>query len=373
MNSTFLGTAIASFFVMALVSGANAAAAEAIELKVTDKGCEPASISVPAGKSVFSINNRSARTMEWEVLDGVMVVAERENIIPGFVTPVSAKLTAGKYVMTCGLKSNPKGELLVLASTTAATGPVNPNDLVAPLAEYKVFVLKEVEAFAAETKKFTDAVKAGNLEEAQKLYAPARHHYELIEPIAELFSDLDGKIDVRPDDFEKKEDDPQFTGYHRLEKALFADKSTKGMEALADGLNNNVTELLKRIGELAVPPGVMVGGAASLIEEVAAHKITGEEDRYSGTDLWDFNANVTGSKKIFSLMKPLLADRNPDIVGRIDKNFTTVETTLAKYQKEDGGFENYSKLTPEDRTAMKGPITILAEDLSQLRGVLGLD
>ena len=373
MNSTFLGTAIASFFVLALVTQANAAAAEAIELKVTDKGCEPASISVPAGKSVFTINNKSTRTMEWEVLDGVMVVAERENIIPGFVVPVSAKLNPGTYAMTCGLRSNPKGELLVLASATATTGPINPNDLIAPLAEYKVFVLKSVDAFVVETIKFADAVKAGKLEEAQKLYAPARQHWELIEPIAELFPDLDGKIDVRPDDFEKKELDPLFIGYHRIEKALFADKTTVGMEALADGLKVDVLDLQKRVSELAISPSVMVGGAAGLIEEVAATKITGEEERYSRTDLWDFQSNITGSKKIFSLMRPLLTERSPEIVGRVEKNFATVETILGKYRRESGGFESYEKLTADDRTAMKGPITILAEDLSQMRGVLGLD
>ncbi len=44
----------------------------------------------------------------------------------------------------------------------------------------------------------------------------------------------------------------------------------------------------------------------------------------------------------------------------------------AKYRTKDG-FETYDKLTDADRNALKGPITTLAEDLSLLRGVLGLD
>ena len=40
-------------------------------------------------------------------------------------------------------------------------------DLVGPIAEYKVYVKKEVDVLVAETKKFTDAVKAGKLAEAQ--------------------------------------------------------------------------------------------------------------------------------------------------------------------------------------------------------------
>ena len=92
-----------------------------------------------------------------------------------------------------------------------------------------------------------DAVKAGDIEKAKALYAPTRQHYERIEPIAELFSDLDGSIDAREDDYEQKAADPKFTGFHRLEKALFGDNSTKGMDKYAGQLNTNVLELQKRI------------------------------------------------------------------------------------------------------------------------------
>ncbi len=116
----------------------------------------------------------------------------------------------------------------------------------------------------------------------------------------------------------------------------------------------------------------MVGGAAGLIEEVAASKISGEEDRYSHTDLWDFQANVEGSQKIVDLLRPQLQKANPELLAKVDANFKKVDTILAKYRTKDG-FENYDKLTDADRNALKGPITALAEDLAQLRGVLGLD
>lgn len=60
----------------------------------------------------------------------------------------------------------------------------------------------------------------------------------------------------------------------------------------------------------------MVGGAAGLIEEVAASKISGEEDRYSHTDLWDFRANVEGSQKIVDLLRPQLQKSQPGTVGK---------------------------------------------------------
>ncbi len=224
----------------------------------------------------------------------------------------------------------------------------------------------------AGTKAFTDAVKAGDIEKAKSLYAPTRQHYERIEPIAELFSDLDGSIDAREDDYEQKAADPKFTGFHRLEKALFGDNSTSGMEKYAEQLNSDVLELQKRISELAFPPSKVVGGAAGLIEEVAASKISGEEDRYSHTDLWDFQANVDGAQKIVDLLRPQLQKENGELLAKVDANFKKVDAILAKYRTKDG-FETYDKLTDADRNALKGPITTLAEDLSLLRGVLGLD
>ncbi len=352
----------------------NALAADIPQVKVTvnDKQCEPMQLTLPAGKTQFVVHNTSQKNLEWEILKGVMVVEERENIAPGFTQKMTANLEPGEYDMTCGLLSNPKGKLVVTAAGAVADGKPNVMDLVGPIAEYKVYVTKEVEGLVKQTKLFTDAIKAGDVAQARKLYAPTRQHYERIEPIAELFSDLDGSIDAREDDYEKKAEDPKFTGFHRLEKALFADNTTKGMNEYALGLYKDTLELQKRIGELTFPPSKVVGGAAGLIEEVAASKISGEEDRYSRTDLWDFQANVDGAQKIVNLLRPLLEKANQPLLAKIDANFKTVDTILAKYKTAEG-YESYEKLTTADRNAMKGPITTLAEDLSQLRGVLGLD
>jgi iron uptake system component EfeO len=362
-------------FVQAFAQALAASDASApIAITITSKGCEPNALTLPEGKTTFKIKNGSARVLEWEILDGVMVVEERENIIPGFVQTLTATLKPGQYQMTCGLLSNPKGTLTVTATgTTAAKAEPSASDLSSPLAEYKVYVTREVGDLVTKTKGFTDAVKAGKLQEAQSLYALARQHYERIEPMAELFSDLDKSMDARADDFEKKEDDPAFGGFHRIEKALFAEKSTAGMEPVADQLMHDVQELQSRIGVLVIPPNKMVGGAASLIEEVAATKISGEEDRYSGTDLWDFQANVDGAQKIFNLLRPLITPRNPALDDRVQANFTKVDGLLARYRGQDGQFQNYDKLSPRDRNALKGAITALAEDLSQLRGTLALD
>jgi iron uptake system component EfeO len=259
--------------------------------------------------------------------------------------------------------------LLQTPSVFAATAPL---DLVTPVSDYKIYVTENVDKLAADTKAFTDAIKKGDLATAKKLYPTTRVAYESIEPIAELFDDLDKSIDSREDDHEKGVEAEDFTGFHRLEHALFAKNTTKGQNELADKLMADVKDLQSRIASLTFPPEKVVGGAAALLEEVAATKISGEEDRYSHTDLWDFKANVDGAQKIVELFKPLIEKENPDLIKKVEANFKTVDDILAKYKKGDG-YETYDKLSEDDRKALAGPVTTLAEDLSTLRGTLGLN
>ncbi|WP_168404484.1 iron uptake system protein EfeO [Erwinia amylovora] len=376
MTRQFRRQALNVTMLAVLTSSTAALAADIPQVKVSvnDRQCEPMTLTVAAGKTQFIIKNNSQKGLEWEILKGVMVVEERENIAPGFTQKMTANLEPGEYDMTCGLLSNPKGKLIVKAGDSHQANDGKPDllQLVGPIANYKLYVTQEVAQLVAATKAFTDAVKAGDVNKAKALYAPTRQHYERIEPIAELFSDLDGAIDAREDDFEKKAEDPAFTGFHRLEKVLFADNTTKGMDKFADQLYKNVLDLQTRINELAFPPGKVVGGAAGLIEEIAASKISGEEDRYSRTDLWDFKANIDGAQKIVNLLRPLVEKADPQLLAKVDANFNKVDTILTRYRTKEG-YESYDKLTDADRNALKGPITALAEDLSMLRGTLGLD
>lgn len=256
---------------------------------------------------------------------------------------------------------------------TGSWAAVSPLDLVGPLSEYKIYVAENVRKLVAETRAFSTAVKAGDIEKAKKLYAPTRTSYERIEPIAELFSDLDSAIDSRADDHEKAEKDPAFGGFHRIEYALWTQKSTKDVGKTADKLLADVTELQKRLGALTFPPEKVVGGAAVLMEEVAATKISGEENRYSHTDLWDFQANFEGAYKIVELLRPLVVKENKAFSDKTDGNFKAVFDTLTKYRTADGGFDTYSKLSERDRKLLAGRVNTLAEDLSKLRGMLGLN
>lgn len=242
-------------------------------------------------------------------------------------------------------------------------------DLVAPIAEYKLYVLDNADALVADTRAFTEAVRAGDIETAKALFAPTRLHYEKIEPVAELFADLDAPIDARADDYEKAEADPAFTGFHRIEYALWVEGRTDHIGAVADRLMADVEDLARRIEGLTFPPEVVVGGAAVLMDEVAATKISGEEDRYSHTDLWDFRGNFDGARQIVALFGPLVGDQA--FVAAVEANFARIDQTLEKY-REGEGYVTYDRLTDDDRRRLAALVNTLAEDLSTLRARLGL-
>lgn len=101
-------------------------------------------------------------------------------------------------------------------------------DLVGPISDYKIYVSEQVDELVKDTEAFVSAVKAGDVEGAKALFAPTRIHYEAVEPIAELFSDLDVSIDSRADDYEQAEADPAFPGFHRIEYGLWEKGSTEG-------------------------------------------------------------------------------------------------------------------------------------------------
>jgi iron uptake system component EfeO len=207
--------------------------------------------------------------------------------------------------------------------------------------------------------------------EARRQFAPSRVRWERIEPIAGLVEEIDGKVDARVDDFEGV-DDPQFTGWHRLEHHLWKLRSTEGTRAFADQLDKDIATLDRQIKGLEFPPAAVALGPAELIEEVSEGKITGEEDRYSHTDLSDFDANVDGSRKLFQLLTPALQAKDAALVSGITAGFAAVDKSLAPSANADGTFDPYTALAAADKTRMQAELADLSEKLARIPGVLGL-
>ncbi|MBC1912460.1 EfeM/EfeO family lipoprotein [Listeria booriae] len=226
---------------------------------------------------------------------------------------------------------------------------------------YSKYVVEQTAAFVGDTKIFADAVKAGDRAKAKEYYSKARVYYERIEPIAESFGDLDPKLDARINDVD---DQTEWTGFHRIEKALWQDNSLAGMDKYADQLVTDSLALQAEVGKLKLEPKPMVAGAMELLNEAATTKITGEEEAYSHTDLVDLAANVEGSKVVYQAIIPALNANDKDLTQQIDDAFVKMEDTLEKYNT-DGNYVSYDKLTPEQIREISNQLSHLSELMAQ--------
>lgn len=259
------------------------------------------------------------------------------------------------------------------------------NPLVnAAVDQYKAYVEGQIDAMIAKNKSLADAVRAGDLETARALYAPSRVEWERIEPIAGLIEEIDGAVDSRVDDFAGP-DDPEFTGWHRLEYILFELGTTEGGAPFADRLEADLQTLKNEMADLQLPPAAVAVGAAELVEEVSEGKITGEEDRYSKTDLWDFNANLEGSRTVIDLLTPALREADSELLERINAGFAELNQTLSPLRDGDG-WAPYCRendpfpsplctevtVTGDVVDLLKAQLAGLSENISLTAGALGL-
>ncbi len=300
------------------------------------------------------------------------IVLKKILALPAVVLATSVLLAA------CGnneAASDPSSEtpaVVTESQTSAESGNTAGQDTAAgdyttAVDGYRTFAIQQIDEFVKETEKFTDAVKAGDLDTAKSLYAPARMYYERIEPVAEALGDLDPNIDARDGDVEAAD----WRGFHRIEKALWEDNTTEGMTEYADTLLSDAKLLRAKVETMDIDASLMVTGAVELLNEVSSSKVTGEEERYSHTDLYDFAANVEGAREIYNLLKDDLAAKDKDLNQQIADRFDALEKELAPF-KDGDGYVSYEKLKDEDVRKLSQNLDALAEPLSNMGQVLGV-
>ena len=231
--------------------------------------------------------------------------------------------------------------------------------------EYQDYVDGQSELLVDRTEEFVAAVKAGDVAKAKKLYATSRVPWERIEPIAEKFGTLDPEVDAREGDVPHK----QWTGFHRIEQALWVENTTKDQDEYADELVSDVERLERKVDDVKLQASDPVFGAVELLNEVSATKITGEEERYSHTDLYDIAANVEGAKVAFDFVKPVIKRENPELVAEIEARFEDVEQEIRPYRRGDG-WVSYDEVDEGQRRELSQKIDALAEPLSRVGRVL---
>jgi iron uptake system component EfeO len=342
------------------------AGSTSVLVKLTNDGCKADPSTIPAGGVTFKISNEGGSAVsEAELVNGSKILGEKEGLTPGLSGSFSLNLVAGDYEMYCPHAKTERSPFTVTAasipSSTASAGEASAS-LKAATTGYHAYVLEQSKTLVKLTGEFVKAVKAGDIKTAKSLYADSRAPYEAVEPVAESFGDLDPDIDARENDVPKAD----WRGFHRIEKALWISNSTSGMATVADRLLADVKTLVNKIERTSFQPAQLANGATELLNEVSKSKLTGEEERYSHTDLTDIDANVTGSKTAFELLQPALRLIDAPLATAIADQFKATEILLRRYELTGGGYLPYGKLTSAQVKELTIAVDALAEPLSKV-------
>jgi len=345
--------------------------------------CAVSASEAPSGNVVFTVSNSGDQVTEFYLLadDGLRIVGEVENIGPGIERNLVVQARPGDYFTVCkpGMIGAGIGKSAFTVTDSGKDFALD-GDLAdqvdAANANYKSYVKDQVENLVVGTEDFADVYKAGKDDEARALYAPTRVFWERIETVAESFGDLDPSMDLREADLEEGQD---WTGWHAIEKDLWPQEAEAGFvaydqakrDALADRLVSDTNTLYTNVQDLEFTLDQQANGAIGLLDEVATGKVTGEEEFWSHTDLWDFQANIDGAKVLYAGIRDILIDKDADLADQLDEEFDALQVLLDA-QKDGDGFTLYTDLTEDEIRAFSDQVNALGEPLSKLTGVLVL-
>jgi iron uptake system component EfeO len=341
-----------------------------VKIELTSQGCQPKPATIPAGAVEFDVTNSDAGSVteaELRTNDKAHILGEQENLTPGLSGGFSLTVQPGTYKVNCPGASQPDWTFKVTGKVTGPTWQSNPQ-LVTAVQGYSTFVKQNTTDLVSHTQTFCQAVSSGNMNQAKVLYPQARVYYEKIEPVASVWGSLDTSIDGRWENPVTVKS--QFTGFHRIEQMLWQDKSRSGAPAMCSGLVKNEQQLLTLVGSAQYNPLDMAAGATDLVNEAATAKITGEEERYSNTDLPVFEANVEASMEVITLLQPYLQTKDASTVALIKQRDAAVESLLTKYKATPGydstGYVDYGTVGKADRKQLSTAVNALAEAMSKV-------
>ena len=346
-----------------------------VNVSLTPQGCAAKPAKVATGDVQFNVTNKNASAVteaELRTSNGSKILGEQENLTPGLSGGFELTLAPGSYELNCPGASQEHWKFTVTGKSTGASWQSNPK-LASAVKGYTTYINQQTTELVSASQTFCQAIDAGNLGQAKILYPRARVYYEHIEPVAEIWGTLDTEIDGRWENPVTVQS--QFIGFHRLEQLMWSDNTLKGAPALCSALVKHEQQLLTLVKAAQYNPLELASGATDLVNEAATAKISGEEERYSNTDLPVFKANVDGAMEVVTLLTPYLQKKDPSLLTQIKQRDAAVLTALSKYQAspgyDDTGYVEYSTVLDAQRRALSSSVNALAETMSKISTQVG--
>ncbi|GMH34438.1 hypothetical protein BSKO_02272 [Bryopsis sp. KO-2023] len=209
-------------------------------------------------------------------------------------------------------------------------------------------------------KTLKEAIASGDLDAAKKAYIRSRPEYEQIEVLAGSFEGIDSDIDARAYAFDNGEAvkgvdnlferGAHFQGFHRIEALIFRDGALESALPYADDLIKDSEDLLVALGEPErFNAQGSFGGMIGLSTEVAAKKMSSEEETYSDMSILIFHNNYLGVESQYRPFAEKVKVADPELAEAIDSALESwLETLKPHFSENEDGVIDYAKYTSVD-------------------------
>ncbi|MDQ0912999.1 high-affinity iron transporter [Streptomyces canus] len=342
---------------------------------VSEKDCGKGFTAPKAGRRTFRMRNTGDKTSEVYLVDPGTdaVYGEVEGLAPGTTRDLVATVAGGTYAWRCvpssGKAVTSRAVRVTGGGGTTAVVPVSAHDLAAPLKSYKAYVNQGLTTLVARTHRLSDDIAAGRLGAARTDWLTAQRTYASLGAAYGTFQDYDQKIDGRPDGLPGGVHDKDFTGFHRIEYGLWHGQTASELTAPAQQLAADAAALRTAFPTQDFDPGDLPLRAHEILENTLQFELTGDAGQGSGTELATADANLTGTRELLTVLRPLLTTRAPHLLRTVDADTTRLQKQLDS-ARHDGSWTPVDRLDATARARLNGATGQLLEDLSPVPDLL---
>lgn len=346
-------------------------ASTGIAVNASDTACEVSDTNGHVGPNTFVITNTGTKATAFYILGvGDRIVGAVEDIAPGLQRKLVAQLGApGTYRTSCKpgmIGGGLRGSFTVTGDDVPMTVDARFKDAAA---SYQRYLSAQTSALVTATAAFVGAIKKGDVVGAEAVYPIARAYYQRTRPAAAAFNEeLATRIRMHQADVGVGQ---QWSGFHRLERDLWASGLQPDTNAIADQLLVDVEQLDAEVKAptWTVDPTRIAGGAQALLEYVSANATSGADEEFSHTDLWNFQSSVDGAQAAVASVRPILDELSSDLGSEVDAQFAAVDEVLSKHRDGDG-FVFYDKVAAPERQEIVQAVQALAAVVERVQATI---
>lgn len=349
--------------------------AAAQTVAVSEKECGEGFTAPKPGRQTFQMHNTGSKTSEVYLIDPSTnaVYGEVEGLAPGTTRALVATVAGGTYAWRCvpssGAAVTSQAVRVSGGGSTRAVVPVSEKDLAGPLKQYRAYVDQGLATLAAQTRALAGDIQGGHLGKARTDWLTAHLTYTSLGAAYGTFEDFDQKIDGRADGLPGGVRDKDFAGFHRVEYGLWHGESAAGLRAPARQLAAAVAGLQKAFPAQDFDPSDLPLRTHEILENTLQFELTGDTDEGSGTNLATADANLSGTRELLTVLRPLLTSRAPKVLPTVDADVSRLQKLLdAAHHGTD--WTPVDRLDAATRARVDGATGQLLEDLSPIPDLL---